>query len=85
MQSNVYVITFHRLLSSGWNKVGAPAVGLGIMQGHMTYPKVCGFLQGSGQRWDKASRVPYAWRSREWVSYENEASVKEKVVSIYFI
>ncbi|XP_050736173.1 chitinase-3-like protein 1 isoform X1 [Eriocheir sinensis] len=66
------------LLSSGWNKVGAPAVGLGIMQGHMTYPKVCGFLQGSGQRWDKASRVPYAWRSREWVSYENEASVKEK-------
>lgn len=77
--SNSCPILLHRLLSSGWNRVGAPAVGLGMMQGHMTYPKVCVFLQGSGQHWDEASRVPFAWRSREWVSYENEVSVKEKV------
>lgn len=59
-------------------------MGLGIMEGRMTYPKVCTFLQGSGQQWDAASREPYAWRSREWVSYENEASVKEKVTFMYF-
>lgn len=59
-------------------------MGLGMMQGHMTYPEVCAFLQGSGQQWDKVSRVPYVWRSREWVSYENEASVKEKVTITYF-
>lgn len=77
---NVHLAIFRRLLSSGFNWVGAPAVGLGLMEGHMTYSKVCAFLQGSGEQWDKASRVPYAWRSREWLSYENEASVKEKVI-----
>lgn len=60
-------------------------MGLGMMEGHMTYPKVCVFLQGSGQQWDKDSRVPYAWRSREWLSYESEASVKEKVNISYFL
>lgn len=46
----------------------------------MTYSQVCVFVQeGSACQWDEASRVPYAWRSREWVSYEDEASVKEKV------
>ena len=46
----------------------------------MTYSQVCVFVQkGSAWHWDEHSRVPYAWRSREWISYEDEASVKEKV------
>lgn len=68
-----------KLLSSSWTKVGAPAVGLGLMEGRMTHPQVCTFVQkGSAWHWDKASRVPYAWRSRDWISYEDESSVKEK-------
>lgn len=68
-----------KLLSSAWTRVGAPADGLGMMDGRMTYSQVCVFVQeGSGWQWDEASRVPYAWRSREWVSYEDDQSVKEK-------
>ncbi|XP_063869341.1 chitinase-3-like protein 1 isoform X2 [Scylla paramamosain] len=77
---HAYDITvINRLLSSSWTKVGAPAVGLGLMEGRMTHPQVCTFVQkGSAWHWDKASRVPYAWRSRDWISYEDESSVKEK-------
>lgn len=46
----------------------------------MTHPQVCTFVQkGSARHWDEASRVPYAWRSLDWISYEDENSVKEKV------
>ncbi|MPC53520.1 Chitotriosidase-1 [Portunus trituberculatus] len=68
-----------KLLSSSWIRVGAPAVGLGLMEGRMTHPQVCTFVQkGSAWHWDEASRVPYAWNSCDWISYEDESSVKEK-------
>lgn len=68
-----------KLLSSSWTRVRAPAVGPGLMDGRMTHPQVCRFVQrGSAWHWDEASRVPYAWRSRDWISYEDESSVKEK-------
>lgn len=68
-----------KLLSSSWTRVRAPAVGPGLMDGRMTHPQVCTFVEsGSAWHWDEASRVPYAWRSLDWISYEDESSVKEK-------
>ncbi|XP_042870993.1 acidic mammalian chitinase-like [Penaeus japonicus] len=68
-----------RLLSSAWHNVGAPAVGIGMLEGSLTYTEGCIFVkEGATAYFDDESKVPYAVRGTDWVSYENPASIRAK-------
>ncbi|XP_011160586.1 chitinase-3-like protein 2 [Solenopsis invicta] len=59
----------------------APTSGFGQLgvKGFVSYPTVCQFLQsGAESVFNKESRVPYAFKGREWISYDNEESVYYK-------
>ena len=59
----------------------APANGFGELgdMGFVCYPTVCQFLQNGAKRvFENESKVPYAYKDREWVSYEDIASIYSK-------
>ncbi|KAG5309307.1 CHIA chitinase, partial [Acromyrmex insinuator] len=59
----------------------APASGFGKLgvKGFVSYPTICQFLKsGAESVFNKESRVPYAFKNREWISYDNEESVSYK-------
>lgn len=66
----------------GWD---APSSGVGSVgsDGFTAYNQVCGFMGDSGVQavFDHESRVPYAFKNKEWISYENEQSVAYKVLT----
>jgi GH18 family chitinase len=61
----------------------APALWFGALGSHgfAHYYEVCEFLAkpGTAVQWDPESKVPYAFNEGDWVSYDNEDSVQEKV------
>lgn len=60
----------------------APASGIGKLgiKGFVPYPTVCQFFKsGATNVFNKESRVPYAFKGKEWISYDNEESVFYKV------
>jgi len=62
----------------------APASGFGHLgtMGFVSYPMVCQFLKsGAVSIFNKESRVPYAFKNKEWISYDNEESIYQKVLS----
>lgn len=69
-----------KLLESKWYGVGSPAVAEGMLEGKITYLEACIFVkEGATRYFDNESKVPYAVRDRDWVSYEDVASIKNKV------
>lgn len=69
-----------RLLNSSWCSVGSPAVGQGMLNGSLSYSEALSFIkEGAKEYFDDDSRVPYAVKNKDWVSYENERSISEKV------
>ncbi|XP_012530246.1 chitinase-3-like protein 2 isoform X1 [Monomorium pharaonis] len=63
----------------------APASGFGKLgvKGFVSYPTVCQFLKSGGTSvFNKESRVPYAFKGREWISYDNEESIYYKSIWI---
>ncbi|KAG6463063.1 chitinase-3-like protein 2 [Manduca sexta] len=64
--------------------IGSPASGFGSLgqMGFVNYPDVCMYLRGSGDGaqvvFDNATRVPYMYKDREWVSYDTPQSVMDK-------
>ena len=73
---------FPRLYNPAFNGVYAPAIGTGVygISGQITYPHVCKFLAaGATRHFDLQSRVPYAYLQRNWISYDDEDSLEEKV------
>ncbi|XP_065579522.1 chitotriosidase-1-like isoform X2 [Artemia franciscana] len=79
-----YGVTY-TLASASWTDVDAPAVGYGKLWsgGQVPYPIVCTFLQNNGTRvWEPDARVPYSYRDNQWISYEDEESLREKVAWI---
>lgn len=51
-----------------------------MLGGSLTYPAAYFFVQeGAKYIFDEESKVPYAVRDRDWVSYEDTKSIKEKV------
>lgn len=69
-----------RLYNPSFYGVYAPAIGFGLGGGQVSYPTVCQFLNGGGVReFDTESRVPYAYHKRDWISYDDEQSLQEKV------
>lgn len=51
-----------------------------MLGGSLTYTEACIFVkEGATAYFDDESKVPYAVRGRDWVSYENPASIRAKV------
>lgn len=68
-----------KLIRGSWCSVGSPAIGEGISRGTLSYPEAYFFVQeGAKYFFDEESRVPYAVRGRDWVSYDDAKSIKEK-------
>uniref|UniRef100_A0A803YS24 chitinase n=1 Tax=Meleagris gallopavo TaxID=9103 RepID=A0A803YS24_MELGA len=66
--------------------VGAPTSGPGPagpytrQSGFLAYYEICTFLDsGATQAWDAPQDVPYAYKSSEWVGYDNIKSFNIKV------
>lgn len=73
-------LNLYRLLNSAWHGVGAPAVGSGMLGGSVTYTEACIFVkEGAHAYFDEESKVPFATRETDWISYENPRSIKAKV------
>ena len=60
-----------------------PGQGLRTVSGggNPTYHQICKEAREEGwrQEWDEERRVPYMWRGRRWISYEDRRSVLDKV------
>ena len=65
----------------------APANGFGELGnvGFVSYPIICEFLQnGAKSVFERESKVPYAYKEREWISYDDITSVYYKVLYIQY-
>jgi hypothetical protein len=48
--------------------------------GFISYPQACRFVEAEAATvFDRDSRVPYAFRNTEWISYDDERSLAYKV------
>ncbi|NXU65824.1 CHIA chitinase, partial [Horornis vulcanius] len=68
------------------NGIGAPVSGPGPKgsytgdAGSLAYYEICTFLNsGASQTWDESQSVPYAYKDRQWISYDNVTSFGFKV------
>jgi hypothetical protein len=75
----------YRLYNPTFHDVYSPAVGSGLGGGQVPYSTVCDFLtNGAIRQYDAESRVPYAYQERNWISYDDEQSLEEKVIILFF-
>lgn len=73
----------YQLDNSFNHELFAPAANFGKLgiKGFVSYPTICSFLAGGATRqFDNESKVPFAYRDREWVSYEDAISARVKVM-----
>lgn len=57
-----------------------------MLDGEVSYPDAYFFVkEGATRYFDEDSRVPYAVRDKDWVSYEDPQSVREKVLSVLYV
>lgn len=81
--ANFYNKLLIRLVNPENNGLNAPAIGFGTVgsKGFASYCDVCNFTSQptTGMRWDNESKVPYAFNSYDWISYDNVTSVEFKV------
>lgn len=59
----------------------APANGFGKLgiKGFVSYPTICQFFKSGAMKvFNKESHVPYAFKDREWISYDDEESIYYK-------
>ncbi|UYV61051.1 MRAS [Cordylochernes scorpioides] len=75
-----------RLANSNINGLNSLAVGQGFGGGFANYPSVgilstvCKILENGGTRkYNEASKTPYVYRGRDWISYDDEISVAAKI------
>lgn len=62
------------------NGIEAPVNGPGLGFGRLPYNKVCYFLRSGAHRmYDIFARVPYAYKGYQWMSFDDEESIAEKV------
>ena len=48
--------------------------------GFVSYPQTCQFVEAEAATvFDRDSRVPYAFKNSEWISYDDERSLAYKV------
>lgn len=59
--------------------VGAPTVGDGMNGGYVEFSQLCGLNDGWTTVFDNEQRVPYKYSGNQWIGYDNEQSIGEKV------
>jgi len=70
----------YKLSSTRLHGPYAPITGPGIHDGVMTFAQVCEFIRHGAQvNYVREAQVPYAHKTLDWVSYENEQSLAVKV------
>ncbi|XP_045466227.1 chitinase-3-like protein 2 isoform X4 [Harmonia axyridis] len=77
----VYAHTY-KLKSAEKTYLGAPAIGNGVLGvgGSAKYGAICEFMKSQNLTpvFDKETKSPYVTNGTEWVSFENEESIKYK-------
>lgn len=71
--------------------IGAPASGGGLAgnftnePGFLSYYEVCSFLNEDNTTlvWDSEQQVPFAYKDDQWVGFDDERSLVNKVRSPY--
>lgn len=72
-------------LASSDTRVGAPISGPGLPgrytkeEGTLAYYEICDFLSGANMQRIVSQQVPYATKGNQWVGYDDQESVKNKV------
>ncbi|EGW02147.1 Chitinase-3-like protein 1 [Cricetulus griseus] len=72
-------------LASSETRVGAPISGPGLPgrftkeEGTLAYYEICDFLKGAEVQRILGQQVPYATKGNQWVGYDDQESVKNKV------
>ncbi|XP_020019168.1 chitinase-3-like protein 1 [Castor canadensis] len=72
-------------LASSETGVGAPVLGPGLPgrftkeEGTLAYYEICDFLRGASVHRILGQQVPYATKGNQWVGYDDQESVKNKV------
>nr|XP_025873819.1 chitinase-3-like protein 1 isoform X1 [Vulpes vulpes] len=72
-------------LASSETGVGAPISGPGLSgqftkeEGILAYYEICDFLRGASVHRLTSQQVPYATKGNQWVGYDDQESVKNKV------
>lgn len=72
-------------LASSETRVGAPISGPGLPgrftkeEGTLAYYEICDFLKGAAIQRILGQQVPYATKGNQWVGYDDQESVKNKV------
>ncbi|XDC49473.1 hypothetical protein R6Z07M_000655 [Ovis aries] len=78
-----YGCTFH-LLRASQNELGAEDVGPASpwkytkQAGFLAYYEICSFIEGMNKRWIDDQHVPYAFKGKEWVGYDDAISFSYK-------
>lgn len=72
-----YARTF-KLLDASKNGIFAPAVGNALGSDEIDYSVVCKFLKTAVLKTDTEAGVPYAYNNRDWISYDDEKSIRRK-------
>ncbi|KAK6617918.1 hypothetical protein RUM43_014147 [Polyplax serrata] len=71
-----------KLMSCERHSLNAPAIGFGSIgsEGFATYAEICKFIeeQNASVVFDSDSKVPYAYKFTNWISYDNEMSLAFK-------
>jgi hypothetical protein len=68
--------------------VSAPSSGFGKVgeMGFISYPQACWFVEAEAASvFDRDSRVPFAFKNSEWISYDDERSLAYKVCTTSLI
>nr|XP_025728192.1 oviduct-specific glycoprotein [Callorhinus ursinus] len=77
-----------RLLKTSKNGLQAKAVGPASpgkytkQAGFLAYYEICSFLQRATKRWIDFQHVPYAYKGKEWVGYDDATSFSYKAMFI---
>ncbi|XP_004401389.1 PREDICTED: oviduct-specific glycoprotein [Odobenus rosmarus divergens] len=77
-----------RLLKTSKNGLQAKAVGPASpgkytkQAGFLAYYEICSFLQRATKRWIDFQHVPYAYKGKEWVGYDDATSFNYKAMFI---
>ncbi|XP_038676392.1 acidic mammalian chitinase-like [Scyliorhinus canicula] len=72
------------ILASPNTGVGAYTAGAGAagkytkQAGILAYYEICSFLKGGTSKWDAPQVVPYAYKGKDWVGYDNVKSFAAK-------
>ena len=74
-------MTIYRLLTPEGHDLGAIATS----GGWANYLEICSIVNdpvNGHSVWDEEARVPYCYRGSDWISYDDERSIKEKMTLI---